>query len=362
MKLKISELKPNPYKKQINKGKLDNETVKKIQSNIDELGLMGSIPIVKIGDAYHLISHHHRVEALKRTFGDGYHVDVDLKKYSQDQLLKGMVIENLTQRNNQYAEEEDNIVAVRNYLIKNKIMLDNDGKLITVRRVDSNKKPRGYHGHDDIEYGSVRQICLWLDKNSGAVIKKSTVADRIMVREKLSPVLSKYIEKGTGGRAPDDVVTVKQATALVRATSDHKEQEELLQAMRKAEGRPHELLSEYKIADDAVKEQVRSGEMDLKEVRLENFKRELELLAQEQAKNDKGKIRVTHIKKYQRETGNDIGHTNEIIFKTCAKLEILQREGIIKELDYGAMRAILDAGQKGGKAYSKFMEMMMTTL
>ena len=99
MKLKLSELNPNPFKKEINGGKLKEETIKKIQANIEEIGLMGSIPIFKKDDKYFLVAGHHRVEALKRTFGKDYEVEVtlhDLKnivlqKYSELKLMKALL-------------------------------------------------------------------------------------------------------------------------------------------------------------------------------------------------------------------------------------------------------------------------------
>ena len=46
MKINLKDLKPNPYKQQINKGKLNEVQVEEISGNLDELGLMGAIPIV----------------------------------------------------------------------------------------------------------------------------------------------------------------------------------------------------------------------------------------------------------------------------------------------------------------------------
>ena len=124
MKLKLKEIKSNPFKKNINGGKLDEESIKKIQSNIKELGLMGSLPVFKKDNQYFLIAGHHRVEALKRTFGKEHEISVDIKDYSEDQILRGMVVENLTQRNNEHTEERANIVAIRDYLNKNKEILE----------------------------------------------------------------------------------------------------------------------------------------------------------------------------------------------------------------------------------------------
>jgi len=266
MKLKIKELNANPFKKEINKGKLDEDTIKKIQNNIKELGLMGSLPIFKKDNKYYLVAGHHRVEALKRVFGKNYEIDVDLKNYNEDQILRGMIVENLTQRDNEHNEETSNILAIKKYLLENKMLLGKDGKFIhpTVGQMKSSRED-GRGGKTD-EYGSISQISLWLDKGSGDVMRKSKIGDLIQVYKELSPELRKRIHKVGGGKAPKDVVTVKQATELVRVTKDHKEQEELWGSMKKEDGRPHELLIKYKEAPEEIKEKVRKGDIDLKDV------------------------------------------------------------------------------------------------
>ena len=112
----ISDLKPNPFKKNISNGELNREQIDKIKSNIKELGLMGSIPIFKKDNEYFLIAGHHRVEALKQVYGKDYEVEVTLNNYNEDQVFKGMVIENITQRSNNFNELNENIVAIESYL------------------------------------------------------------------------------------------------------------------------------------------------------------------------------------------------------------------------------------------------------
>ncbi len=100
MKIKLSELKPNPFKKQISKGLLNKEQVDKIKSNIKELGFFGSLPVFKKDNQYYLIAGHHRTQALKEIYGKEHEVEVTISNYNEDQVFKGMVIENLTQRTN----------------------------------------------------------------------------------------------------------------------------------------------------------------------------------------------------------------------------------------------------------------------
>ena len=116
MKLKLSQLKPNPFKKQISKGELNSEQVDKIKANIKELGFFGSLPVFKSGDKFHLIAGHHRAQALKETYGKDWEVEVVVSDYNEDQVFRGMVIENLTQRGREFDETSENINAVENYL------------------------------------------------------------------------------------------------------------------------------------------------------------------------------------------------------------------------------------------------------
>ena len=116
MKLKIKELNPNPFKKEINKGRFNKEIIQKIKANIKELGLMGSLPIFKKDNKYYLVAGHHRVEALREVFGSDYEIEVTLHNYSEENVLRGMIVENLTQRADELMEVTDNLNAIRKYL------------------------------------------------------------------------------------------------------------------------------------------------------------------------------------------------------------------------------------------------------
>ncbi len=116
MKIKVGELKPNPYKAFVEEGKLNQEQVERLKASEEELGMMTSIPVVKRGKDYHLVSHHHRVEALKQKYGKDYEVEVTVHDYTDEQLMRGMVVENLTQRAGDFREELQNLTAIRRFL------------------------------------------------------------------------------------------------------------------------------------------------------------------------------------------------------------------------------------------------------
>lgn len=184
MKLKLNQINPNPFKKEINKGHLDKEQVQRIKSNIKELGLMGSIPVVKIEGKYHCVSHHHRVQALKEVYGNNFEVEVVLHNYSDDQLLRGMVIENLTQRAGDFKEEVENLVVIRNYLKK-------------TTRSNSEQVVRKQGGGTQPEAGSIRHIADWLNK-TGEVMSIGKISTWLSMHDKLDKSILEDVEFNVG--------------------------------------------------------------------------------------------------------------------------------------------------------------------
>ena len=149
MKLKVSSIKPNPFKKQIGGGKLNPDTVLKIRSNLKELGLMGSIPIFKKGKSYYAVSHHHRIEAVKQELGKDFEVEAVVHDYNEEQVLRGMAVENLTQRNSDDIKEVvENLVMIRKFLKNN-----------VAGRSPTNQNPRK---QNQPEAGSTSHIAEWL--------------------------------------------------------------------------------------------------------------------------------------------------------------------------------------------------------
>ena len=188
MKVKIKDLHSNPYKKWINNGKLNQEQIGKLKANMSELGLMGSIPVVKMDGKYHLVSHHHRVEALKQIHGDDYEIEVDLHDYSDAQLFRGMVIENLTQRKGDFMEEGENTLAVEKFLTENK-------KELTAIRDSRIAKDKGMKFNPEYkDIPSAEDIARWIDPDY-KIISHDKVSMLLRMFKKLDPTLLKEIEK-----------------------------------------------------------------------------------------------------------------------------------------------------------------------
>lgn len=239
MRLKLNQIKPNPFKKNINKGKLNEETIKKIQSSLSELGLMGAIPVFKKGKAYHSISHHHRIEALKRTYGKDYEVEVIEHNYNDEKALRGMVVENLTQRNDDFNENVENLKMIRNYLKKL------SGRIPT--RKSTGGRPKG-----SIEVGSTSHIAEWLNLQ-GEVMSLTNIKEHLSVADNLDKSLFNQVKKTHSGSADERTngTTISKSQAILLAKIKDKEEQKALakNILKSREERVREqsnLLSEYK--------------------------------------------------------------------------------------------------------------------
>jgi len=127
-----------------------------------------------------LINGHHRLEALKRKYGENHQLEVILHKYNEDQVLRGMIIENLTQRQNEFMEETENYVLIRKHL-KEKAECSPGEQSV---------KPRNEKGQlqgSQPESGSVRDIANWLDKGTGDIVSIGKISTYLKIYDKLTP-------------------------------------------------------------------------------------------------------------------------------------------------------------------------------
>jgi len=285
----LHEINPNPWKKNINKGRLDEDTITRIQSNMKELGLMGALPVFKKDDKTYLIAGHHRIEALKREFGKDYQVEVVYHKYSDDNVLRGMVVENLTQRINEFVEEKENLVLIRKHLRDNKIILDEKGVVAVSRGNSKRKDGQDRREQNNPEPGSLSQIALWLNKN-GEVLLKRKIADILNIADRVDVDIQEKIEKGKGGKTQEGVVSIKQAIELSKV-KDKKEQNNLLKVMQQQEiGRPHEAASTYLKAPKEVKEALLENKITAKQAE------DLTNISSEKAREKSLKETISHKK------------------------------------------------------------------
>lgn len=274
MKLKLSELNPNPFKKQISAGKLNREQIDKIKSNIKELGFFGSLPVFKKDNKYFLIAGHHRTQALKEVLGKDYEVKVEVENYNEDQVFRGMVIENLTQRGRDFDETSDNVQAVEDYLKEHEDIL----KQLRGESPRNLNSPKGGNPYKDEI--TANDISEWLDKNTGNVLEKDIVIDYMNINHKLHPDLKKQVEKkhDKSSEERSDGVNFTQAVILARI-EDKKEQKALAKVLKETrEQRVREqakLITCYKESPEDIRKKIIEGKVDLADIKIEIEKREI---------------------------------------------------------------------------------------
>jgi len=350
IQIEVNKIKPNPFKKEIGKGKLNEEQIQKLIEGYKQTTFHENLLARKNKKGeVELVYGHHRLEAVKRVYGKTHKISINIVDFNDEQMIIDLCRENLTQRWNEFRQEMDTVLLIRKYL-EQKFCKGG------LQKVKTGGRPK--------EPADSRTIAKFLSAE-GKTISHSKVADLLRMNENLDKKILEKVQKFRGAEGQEEGVSIKQAEALSKI-KDKKEQKDVLKAMKRSDEKlgwkQGQAITEYLKASDKTKEELRKGELELEDIKIENFKDELKKRGEEQKENNKGKFKVTFIKKYQRETGNDIGETNDKILKTCAKLNWLKKEGVIKELDFNTMYKILEAGQVGGKRYTQFMEMMMSGL
>lgn len=257
MKIKIKDIKENPFKKYIHDGQLNQKRIDILRESIEHGTLPEHFIARKNNGTFELTSGHHRIEALKQTKGIDYEVDVTPVDFSDEQMLIDMVRENITQRDTDYHDTGESIVLARQWLQSG----SNDVKLF--HNIVEGKK-----GFQSItQPDSYRSIANFLSKNGKAVSYK-TVGNYLNVFDKLNPRLLPKVRKVLSGADKEQGdVTVKQAIALSNI-EDQQEQMDIYHAMEhEPDGRPHEHIPTYKTAPEEIKQKVRNGTILLSEVK-----------------------------------------------------------------------------------------------
>ena len=274
MKVKLSELKSNPFKKQISNGKLNKEIIKKIKGNMKELGLMGSLPVFKKDNQYYLVAGHHRTQALKETYGKDFQVEVTVHNYSDENVLRGMVVENLTQRTDELVEVTENLNAVRGWLKKNPACSAAE----LARRKDVK---------DVQDAGSVRNIYAWLNKND-EVMSIGKIQEYLKVYDNLDKTLLKKSKNSLDGKE-EGTIGIEEAKILARIPrEDQKVMDEVLSETNLDYKQKQKLTTQYLNSPEKVQERIKKKKIGLKEI-------DLAIVQHNLKEKKKGKIVVQDI-------------------------------------------------------------------
>jgi len=359
MKIKLSQLKPNPFKKFINKGKLDEETISKFIEGYKQTRFHENVKARKNNDGeFELVYGHHRIESAKRVYGKNHEIEVEvysIKDFSDEQMLLDMIRENLTQRGDNYRDLSDSVMLVKKWL---------ESKSTGVKELYTYLKDAlGRKKKQDTSQGiGSRQVAEFLAKQ-GKAISHATVSKVIGIEENLLPELREKVSDKLGRGT---ILNGEMGTELSYkiSTLPKEEQKDISKIVEKvkedlSEEKTMKLITEYKNAPEEIKIKVREGEIDLRDVPIENLKENIKKKIEEDKKNSKGKITITHFKSYQREAGNRVGDTNDKIIQTVAFLNGLEKSGVLYDLDWHTMLKILESGTNYGKNYTKYMEKIL---
>lgn len=187
IKVQLKDLKPNPYKKDIQGGLIDPEVVARIKESANKTSFWEQWVVREVGTKYELAFGHHRLVAAKELFGGSYEVSVQLEDYSDEQMLVALADENAGDEESP-AAQMDVVRIAREYIIEHPEAC----KFQVIQR-ESDEKRGGNNPH---EHGSNRCVAAFLGEANWNQPKVS----RLSAMDTLAPEAKALIAPPTGSR------------------------------------------------------------------------------------------------------------------------------------------------------------------
>jgi ParB-like chromosome segregation protein Spo0J len=248
VKVNISEIKFNPFKKFINGGKLEDKRVEKLVESIEHGTLQPNFVGRKNEQGqWELSSGHHRLGAFKKKYGKDFKVEMMEAKFSDEQMLVDMIRENLTQRGEgSFRDTEASIVLARDWVLarneiakEGKVDITQLAKLFGKLRLQIQKGKKGFQPVN----GSARSIAEFLSKN-GKAVSRELVRQYLNIHDNLDKNLHKKIGnlERKVNEVSDEIIGV--ATAGKLATLDKATQRKAWENIKKYKLN-HENTREY---------------------------------------------------------------------------------------------------------------------
>lgn len=119
----LDTLKSNPFR-DFALYPLDDEQVQRLALSINELGFFAGVTARKNGKGHELAAGHHRVKAAK--LSGLTEIDATVKPYTDEQMVKIMSKENLTQRGHNAASVLDSVAAYSRLIAKQVLLGEGD--------------------------------------------------------------------------------------------------------------------------------------------------------------------------------------------------------------------------------------------
>lgn len=294
MKIKISELNPNPFKKFINDGKLDGERVGKLKESIEHGTLPENFTARKSNGKYEIASGHHRLEAIKQVKGMDYEVGVEEVNYDDETMLIDMVRENLTQRDTDFKDTEDSIVLARAWLQSG---VNSVKRFNEIKHQKTQKNPKGAGRPDEPD--SSRQIAQFLSKQ-GKMISHVTICSYLTIYDKLDPELHEKVQKLESATKEEREEALPKRVASELAQIEQEYQKPVYEQIKSAELNKEnsiKAISTFKKAPEVIKKRVIEGKIGITDIENEMKVRDVgeKLGLSEQEKLDNIPIKMEEI-------------------------------------------------------------------
>ena len=115
MKILVSELKPNPYRR-IKQYPIDRVKVNSLKNSIEQTSFWDNIVVRKKGNSYEIAYGHHRLVALQEL--GIKEVDLPVKDISDSDMIRIMANENMDEWHNEPAIYTETVLATKEFLDK----------------------------------------------------------------------------------------------------------------------------------------------------------------------------------------------------------------------------------------------------
>jgi len=200
MKVKLKELKPNPFKKYINGGVLNPQKIDLLKESIKQDGFWDNVICRKNGNGYEIAYGHHRLEAAKQVLGGNHEIDIPVKELTDEMMVRILGNENCMQNEEYAIYQVDQVLLAKKWLEENRR-----------NNIQSSKQ-----SHKD-EIGS-RQISEFLGVKNWHFTK---VAEYLRISEKLNPKILHEMKNAPNSGGEDvDELTVSHASRIARLPQD----------------------------------------------------------------------------------------------------------------------------------------------
>jgi len=135
MKIKLSEIIPNPYRR-LGDYPFDEARLQGLINSINNTGFWDNVLCRNNGDKYELAYGHHRLEALRRIYGDDHFINIPVKEITDADMIRIMADENVT------IYEHDPKVITETVRVAKTFLEDNPGEIEKLIVSTSHDVPR----------------------------------------------------------------------------------------------------------------------------------------------------------------------------------------------------------------------------